>query len=158
VELVELGPLLTDSVEAWRPSADPRDLRLALPDGFAALVAGSRLRIAQATGNLIANAIEHGEGTIEVRARVSGSTVRVEVHDGGGGLGDRLTQQATRRRRRDEPLGRRLRDSARGPERGHGLAIASAVAVAHGGRLFSAPARGGARVVLELPLARTGRQ
>jgi signal transduction histidine kinase len=33
------------------------------------------------------------------------------------------------------------------------LAIAQAVAVAHGGRLAAAPSESGARIVLELPLA-----
>ena len=34
-----------------------------------------------------------------------------------------------------------------------GIAIVAAVARAHGGRLLSAPSEGGARLVLELPLA-----
>ena len=38
----------------------------------------------------------------------------------------------------------------RGP-RGHGLAIAAAIAEQHGGRLTAAPVIGGARLVLELP-------
>jgi len=41
--------------------------------------------------------------------------------------------------------------------RGRGLAIAAAVARAHGGRLASAPSQQGARLVLELPAA-AGRQ
>jgi signal transduction histidine kinase len=139
-EPFELGPLLTDSVEAWRPAAGGRELRLELPPGFRAHVAGSRCRLAQATGNLIANAIEHGAGTIDVRAEAVGDAVRVEVCDGGGGLQFRGTPMSGCRRRRD-------------PARGHGLLIASAVAEAHGGRLFSAPRSCGARLVLELPLA-----
>ena len=38
--------------------------------------------------------------------------------------------------------------------RGHGLAIAEAIAADHGGRLFAAPSQTGARLVLELPKAR----
>ncbi len=37
--------------------------------------------------------------------------------------------------------------------RGRGLAIASAVAESHGGRLAAAPSERGARLVLELPYA-----
>ena len=37
--------------------------------------------------------------------------------------------------------------------RGHGLAIAAAVADSHGGRLASLPAARGAHLVLELPAA-----
>jgi signal transduction histidine kinase len=140
LEPVELGPLLADSVEAWRPAAGVRELRLELPPGFAARVAGSRCRLAQATGNLIANAIEHGAGAIEVGAQTAGATVRVEVRDGGDGLPSPVAELSA---------GRRRRDSAHG----HGLVIASAVAEAHGGRLSSAPCSSGARLVLELPLA-----
>jgi signal transduction histidine kinase len=146
LELVELGSLLADSVEAWRPAAGARDLRLALPTGFTARVAGSRLRLAQATGNLIANAIEHGEGAIDVCAEVTGATVRVEVLDRGAGLPVPLGSLRSGRRR-----------VGAGSARGHGLAIASGVAAAHGGRLFGAHSGGGARVVLELPLAHPGR-
>jgi signal transduction histidine kinase len=154
LERVEIGPLLTASVEAWRPAASTRELRLTLPAGFGALVAGSRLRIAQATDNLIANSIEHGRGRIDVVARVVGATVRVEVLDGGDGLTRGVARQVGCARRSLVRLRSGARRSARGSTRGHGLAIASGVAAAHGGRLFSAPSGGGARVVLELPLAR----
>ena len=47
---------------------------------------GDRLRLAQATGNLIANAIEHGGGRVEVRGRARGADARIEVIDDGAGL------------------------------------------------------------------------
>jgi signal transduction histidine kinase len=67
-EEVDLAELLTDSIEAWRPSAAARGVSLALqPPVAPVLVLGHRLRLAQATGNLLANAIEHGGGAVEVR-------------------------------------------------------------------------------------------
>ncbi len=138
-EAVEVPELLGDSVEAWRPvaAADGRELRDNWAGG-SAFVLGDRLRLAQATGNLIANAIEHGEGVVEVRGRLDGAEVRVEVIDGGNGLPACAAELIGRARR------------PRGP-RGRGLAIAEAIVRAHGGRLTSAPSERGARLVLTLP-------
>jgi signal transduction histidine kinase len=143
VESVDLGRLAADSVEAWRAFAASRGVSVRA-DGSGArwLVMGDRLRLAQALGNLIANAIEHGGGAVEVRFRAAPGTIRIEVADGGPGLPASLDHLRPRRRR----LGRLHR-----LERGHGLAIVNAIALAHGGRLMAAPSPGGARVVLELP-------
>jgi signal transduction histidine kinase len=138
-EAVDFHQLLVESVEAWQASAaaDGCQLRMHWVGGRA-VVAGHRLRLAQATGNLIANAIEHGGGVIEVQGRVGVGSVRLEVIDGGPGL--------------SAPVGELARDAGGGfGLRGHGLAIASSVARAHGGRLASAPSKRGARLILELP-------
>jgi len=143
-EPVDLGELVADSVEAWRPVAVARSIELTGAwSGPAASVWGDRLRLAQATGNLIANAIEHGGGVVEVRGSACADHARVEVSDTGPGLPAPVAELARRPR------------AGRGA-RGRGLAIASAVAASHGGRLASAPSRRGARLVLELPLASAG--
>jgi signal transduction histidine kinase len=138
---VEMRALLADSVEAWRAAAAPRELRLELPHATQVWVVGSRVRLAQVTGNLIANAIEHGRGEIVVRVQVAPGSMRVEVVDSGPGLPAAVAQLARGGSRRGRTM------------RGRGLAIAASVVASHGGRLFSAPASTGARVVLELPLA-----
>jgi signal transduction histidine kinase len=137
----DLCELLEDSVEAWRPAAAARgaELRLDADTSVRISVAGDRLRIAQATGNLIANAIEHGGGAVVVRVRSVEGLARVELVDRGPGLPAPVAVLVRRPRR------------GRGT-RGRGLAIASAVAGAHGGRLAAAPSEGGARLVLELPV------
>ena len=99
---------------------------------------GDRLRLAQATGNLLANAIEHGGGKVEARGGVAHGRARIEVIDAGGGLPAPVAELASRRQH------------GRGT-RGRGLAIASAIASGHGGRLAAAPSERGARLVLELP-------
>jgi signal transduction histidine kinase len=138
---VSLRGLLEDSVEAWRAAAAARGvglrLRWAGPD---ALVAGDRPRLAQATGNLIANAIEHGGGEISVRGTLASEQhcVRIEVVDAGPGLPASVADLAGRPR------------GGRGA-RGRGLAIAATIARDHGGRLVAAPCERGARLVLELP-------
>lgn len=147
-EDVDVVELLAGSVEAWRPAAAAAGVQLRLDrPHHAVIVGGERLRLAQATGNLIANAIEHGGGVVEVSIRSEGRRVRIEVVDGGPGLPVPIAQ-LTRPRRR----GSRSRRRGLG-QRGHGLAVASAVAAAHGGRLAAAPSERGARMVLELPLA-----
>ncbi len=136
---IDVGELLVDSVEAWSASATDRGVQLGLQaeDGLARVI-GDRLRLAQALGNLIANAIEHGGGAVEVRARGEDSGIRLEVTDDGPGLPAPVAE-----------LMRRAR-GGRGA-RGRGLAIAAAVAEAHRGRLAAAPSERGARLVLELP-------
>lgn len=140
-EEFDLGDLVLDSVLAWRAAALVRGVELSVErPADPMLVRGDRLRVAQATGNVIANALEHGKGDVAVRARVSAGMARVEFVDSGGGLPAPVAELAGRARR------------GRGA-RGRGLAIATAVVVAHGGRLGAAPSERGARIVLELPLA-----
>jgi signal transduction histidine kinase len=96
------------------------------------------VRLAQACANLVANAAEHGGGVVRVRVAAVGDRVRFEVADDGPGLPAPVAALAGR---------------ARNGRRGHGLAVAAAVAARHGGRLTAAPARSGARLVLALPAA-----
>jgi signal transduction histidine kinase len=142
LERVDVGRLLRDGAEAWRALAAANGAALVV-DAPAppACVHGDRLRLAQACANLVANAAEHGGGTVRVRALTGGGRVRLEVTDSGPGLPAPIeTLVAAARGRRTT--------------RGHGLAITAAIAGRHGGRLTSAPSAAGARVVLDLPEAR----
>jgi signal transduction histidine kinase len=136
---VELRALVADCVESYVPAGAARGVavRIGQP-GAAAWVQADPVRIAQAVGNLIANAIEHGGGPVEVAVLGEPRRVRVEVADAGPGLNARV-----------DDLVRRPR-AGRG-SRGRGLAVAAAIAGAHGGRLSAAPSGSGARLVLELP-------
>ena len=77
------------------------------------------LRMRQALGNLVDNALRHGEGTVTLRAREG---VEIEVRDEGPGIA--LGQAAFERFARGE----RTRGGS-----GLGLAIVRAIAEAHGG-------------------------
>jgi len=138
-EPVDLKQLVSDSVEAWRPAAVARGVELRGSwAGQAPEVWGDRLRLAQAAGNLISNALEHGGGVVEVRGRADRGGARIEVTDTGPGL--------------PAPVAELVRRPHRGRgRRGRGLAIATAVAESHGGRVAVAPSERGARLVLELP-------
>jgi signal transduction histidine kinase len=145
VEQIDLEELLSASVEAWRASAEARGVELALQwTGCPARIWGDRLRLAQATANLLANAIEHGGGGVEVRGGLESDRrlARIEVIDHGPGLRVPLVELTCAARR------------GRG-RRGRGLAIATQVARDHGGRIASAPSERGARLVLELPAGET---
>jgi len=138
-DAIDLERLVTDSVEAWRPAAASCGVQLlASWSGCPATVRGDRLRLAQITGNLISNAIEHAGGVVEVRGHGDRLRARIEVTDSGPGLPAPLRELVRGAR------------SGRG-RRGRGLAIASALAAGHGGRLAAAPSARGARLVLELP-------
>jgi signal transduction histidine kinase len=128
---VPLRELAERSSEAWRPAAERRGGRVSFDWKTDALsISADRRRLAQAFGNLLANAIEHGGGEIVVRGRRSGDGLRIEVEDAGGGA------------------------SARGgrSRRGRGLGIAARALEHAGGRLTSVDRPDGGRVaVAELP-------
>jgi C4-dicarboxylate-specific signal transduction histidine kinase len=108
----------------------PRRRAGGAPLGDADIDAG---RLAQVLGNLIANATEHGVGSVDVRTSRPPGSVRVEI------------------RNRNRP--RELDDasSARAGGRGRGLAIAERAARDLGGRLRVESREGETRAELELP-------
>jgi signal transduction histidine kinase len=139
LQVVDVGRLVTDAEHVWRALAAARGAGLEI-DGARGRVVGDRLRLAQACGNLVANAAEHGGGCVRVRASCGDGRVRFEVADTGPGLPAPIPALVTAARGRRSP-------------RGHGLAIAAAIAKRHGGSLVSMPAARGAHVVLDLPEA-----
>ncbi len=141
-EPVDVGALLRRQTESWEGAARAQGCELVLraPTG-AVFVRADRLRLAQATANLVGNALEHGGGRVEVRLAAVGERVSVEVTDQGPGLPATLPALVGRAR------------GGRG-SRGRGLAIASDIAARHGGCVATAPAISGARIVLELPVWR----
>lgn len=140
---VDLCELLEHSVAAWQPVArrSQRSVELDLPRE-PIFTLGRPLRLSQAVGNLIANAIEHGSGRVSVAARPSAAGVRIEVSDDGHGLTEELPQLLVRARR------------GRG-SRGRGLAIVGEIAEGHGGRLVAPPTATGARIAIDLPVVAT---
>lgn len=142
LEVLDVGDLVAAAADTWCALAQAHGAELTVESPRApALVHGDRVRLAQACGNLVANAVEHGGAPVRVRVRAGVERVRVEVSDGGPGLEDPVVDLVAASRRRGH-----------GP-RGHGLAVAAAIAERHGGRLAAAPSATGACLVVELPAA-----
>ena len=140
-ELVDVGALLRCQGAGWAAAALSVGRSVTIEvHGDELVVRGDSARLAQALGNLLANAMEHGDGAIVLSAAPAGGRVRIEVTDAGRGLGLPVERLLARSR------GVRER-------RGHGLAVAAQAAERHGGRLITAPSAAGARLVLELPAA-----
>jgi signal transduction histidine kinase len=138
-ELVDVADLLVYQAATWEAIAPVFGCELRVGAAPAeALVRGDRVRLAQAVGNLLANALEHGAGRVELGARAQAGRVRIEVSDEGAGLPAPVAELARRPR------------AGRG-RRGRGLAIAAEIVARHGGELVSAPSARGARLAIELP-------
>jgi signal transduction histidine kinase len=139
---VQTEPL--DLQDLLAESARGRRITVTAPDGVT--LEADRLRLEQAVGNLLDNALRHGAGTIELVATVLGDRVELHVRDEGPGFPPELLEHAFERFSRA--------GSARSDgHAGLGLAIVDSVAKAHGG-LAGATNRphGGADVWIALPL------
>ncbi len=135
---VDLHELLTVQLQTWRDVAAAHGRTLTLEPGpDTALVHADALRLGQALSNVIANAIEHGDGQIVIRTVRVGDRIRVEVTDDGPGLPASVAE-----------LSRRPR-AGRGA-RGRGLAITRTVLAHCGGRISALTTAPG--VAIELPL------
>lgn len=132
VHAVDVGCLLAEQALAWQPAVrrHGRSLRVCATSGI--VVRADRVRLAQAVGNLLANALEHGAGRIELRAEHDGGCVRIAVSDEGTGV-----------------AGSVRRPRAGAGARGRGLAIAGDIARRYGGRLVPC----GPTIAIELPVA-----
>ncbi|MEK6227794.1 MAG: ATP-binding protein [Actinomycetota bacterium] len=109
---------------ADRAAARDRSIRVDAADGV--MLRADPLRLRQVLGNLVDNALRHGEGEVVLAARADGAGVAVEVSDAGPGPDPELAGRAFERFARG--------DQARsGGGAGLGLAIVRAVAEAHGG-------------------------
>jgi signal transduction histidine kinase len=144
-EPTQVGPLLEGVADRYREraAAEDRPLELAVPPELWARL--DPLRIRQAAGNLIDNALRHGDGAVRVAAEASGDSLLISVSDEGRGFPDEFAGRAFERFSRVDPARRR-------GGTGLGLAIVRAIAVAHGGDASIAETETGARVVVKIPL------
>ena len=112
----------------------------------AAMRPAHRELLAQALGNLVDNALDHGAGTITLALGVAAGRVRLSVADEGAGIPPHHHLTALRRFGRiDEARG--------GAGAGLGLSLVAAVARLHDGDVELQSAAPGLRVVIDLPIA-----
>ena len=145
-ERLEIGALLASVATRveWRASEAGREIVCAAPEDT--LVSGDRLRLEQALGNLVDNALRWGSGSVRLEARVSGSEVEVHVVDDGAGFPEEFLPHAFERFTRASV-------DRSGRSTGLGLSIVQTIAAAHGGGAAAANgAGGGADVWIRLPL------
>jgi heavy metal sensor kinase len=126
-ERVDLGALLARVGERFgrRATEGGREIVVDVPPHLEAEL--DVLRIEQALGNLIDNALRHGAGDVRLSAQRDDGFALVEVSDGGPGFPDGFETEAFERFTRAD-------DGRTGGGAGLGLAIVQAIAAAHGGR------------------------
>lgn len=140
-ESVSLRGLVGGSAAGWVPAARRGDRRLTVDwRAGEARVEADRGRLGQVFGNLLANAVEHGSGTIELRGERVDGAVRVEVRNDG------VAREVS-----VAPTSGRALDG--GADRGRGLRIARRAVEDAGGLLRFENGADGARAAVELPLA-----
>jgi two-component system, OmpR family, sensor kinase len=128
-----------------RAEAAGRTIEAEPADGLA--FSGDRLRLEQALGNLVDNALRHGSGAVRLRAVESNGRIELHVVDQGEGFPPEFLPRAFER------FGRA--DTARtSGGAGLGLALAAAIAEAHRGSAHASNQDGGgADVWLAIPKA-----
>jgi len=139
------APALLDGVRRrFVDRARERDRTIGVHAADGLHVDGDELRLRQALGNLVDNALRYGEGEIELRAAAEDGAIVLEVADQGPGFPPELLDRAFERFARG--------DAARaGSGAGLGLAIVRAIAEAHGGRAAIVREASGAVVQIHLP-------
>jgi two-component system, OmpR family, sensor kinase len=128
-----------------RAGAAERTIRVEAPDGL--VVSADGVRLEQALGNLVDNALRHGGGVIRLAAHERDGRVELHVLDEGDGFAPAFLERAFERFARPDEA--RTEAGA-----GLGLAIVRTIAEAHGGTAHARNAAdGGADVWLTLPRA-----
>jgi heavy metal sensor kinase len=149
VNISDLFATLRDRLGA-RAERDGR--ALVFDDASPLAVEADRLRLEQALGNLVENALRYGEGTVRVWSHSADGRREIHVSDEGPGFPPDFLPHAFERFRRA--------DTARsGDGTGLGLAIVKAIAQAHGGRAGARnTSGGGADVWIDLAPADAAQQ
>ncbi len=125
-ELTQASALLGGVLDRFadRAARRGRVIRVEAEPGL--LVRADPVRLRQALGNLVDNALRHGEGAIVLLARSSHDTGEIDVADEGPGFAAEFAPRAFERFARGNP-------SRSGEGVGLGLAIVQAIAEGHGG-------------------------
>ena len=121
-----------------------RRLEVDAPAGL--MLQGDEMRLEQALGNLVDNALRHGGGRVRLGAVRTDGTVELHVADEGDGFPPEMLPRAFERFTRADQA--RSRGGA-----GLGLSIVDAIARAHGGEAHAANREHGADVWVAVPTA-----
>jgi two-component system, OmpR family, sensor kinase len=108
------------------------------------MIDGDRLRLEQAMGNLVDNALRHGAGTVRIEAGRVERAAELHVHDEGPGLPEDFAPRAFRRFSRAD-------EAQTTGGAGLGLAIVHTIALAHGGTAHVLAQGSSADIYITLP-------
>ena len=144
---VQVGELFSKLQQrfASRTEGTGRPLNAEAPPGLE--LTGDELRLEQALGNLIENALRYGGGEVRLQAQQENGRIELHVVDHGEGFVPDFLPRAFERFSRGD------RSRGVGGGSGLGLSIVQVIAAAHGGRAVAGNRPGGgADVWLDLPL------
>jgi signal transduction histidine kinase len=146
LEKVNLGEVISETVEKMKPAAELKKIRLSLNVPPLPPVKADKRRIGQVLGHLLDNAIKYTPegGTVEVSASKGKQEILVEVRDTGRGIPkDKQSKLFTKFFRADFSV----------PGSGLGLYICKKIVEAHGGRIWCESKEGeGSRFFFTVPL------
>ncbi|HEU6443847.1 MAG TPA: ATP-binding protein [Gaiellaceae bacterium] len=131
--------------EAFRPRVEAAGRSIEAEEADGIVLNADRLRLEQALGNLVDNALRHGDGTITLSASENDDCVELHVRDEGRGFPPDLRGHAFERFTRGD-------EARTGGGTGLGLALVAAIAEAHGGEARAGDG-GGGDVWLSIPRA-----
>ena len=142
---VHVARLLETACERFARRAADQEARVLVDGADDTVIQADPLRLEQAVGNLLDNALRHGGRHVALSAQAVGDAVQIHVRDDGPGFPPAFIDTAFERFTRA--------DAARGRGgAGLGLAIVDAIARAHGGHVDARNrSEGGADVWLTLP-------
>ncbi|MDH4178047.1 MAG: ATP-binding protein [Thermoleophilia bacterium] len=126
VELLEPAELLGSVARRFEWRAQEAGRPLSTRDSSGLRVEGDRLRLEQALGNLVDNALRHGDGAVHLSATAAGGAVELHVTDQGSGFPAEFLPRVFERFARPDQA------RSRGGS-GLGLSIVRVIAEAHGG-------------------------
>ncbi len=144
---LHLGEWIRERVTSWQGAGTAISLSVA-EDDEDPCIQGDAVALGRLLDNLIGNALHHGAPPIEVRLRADAREAIIEVADHGPGIAPERRSEALR------PFARLDGARTRTGNVGLGLALADAIARAHGGSLqLDTDASGGLLARIRLPRA-----
>lgn len=146
-ETLEASALLSSVARRFEWRAHEAGRLLSAADAPGLQLPGDRIRLEQALGNLVENALRYGAGEVRLSASVADGIVELHVTDDGAGFPPEFLERAFERFTRPDVA--RARGGA-----GLGLSIVRVIAEAHGGTAHAANEEdGGSDVWIALPRA-----
>lgn len=146
-ETLEASALLSSVARRFEWRAHEAGRLLSAADAPGLQLPGDRIRLEQALGNLVENALRYGAGEVRLSASAADGIVELHVTDDGAGFPPEFLERAFERFTRPDVA--RARGGA-----GLGLSIVRVIAEAHGGTAHAANEEdGGSDVWIALPRA-----